>query len=115
MSQAKEKDNMNKAIATLMTVICLAFFTGSIISEAAVGDSYCGQCGTALVIHGEHITTWYETHSFTIHYSDKTSKTEQCTITHTINRIYHACPNGHNVTWYEDVPSNSHSNPKCPG
>lgn len=71
---------MNKAIATLMTVICLAFFTGSIISEAAVGDSYCGQCGAALVIHGENMATWQETHKFTISYSDGTSKTEQCTI-----------------------------------
>lgn len=104
---------MNKVIATLMTVICLAFFTG-MISEAAVGDSYCGQCGTALVTHGELISNWSETHSFTIYYSDNTSKTEQCTITHTVNRIYHACPNGHNVTWYADEPSNYHSNPNCP-
>lgn len=105
---------MKKSLAILMTVVCLMFFFEDMTLHAAVGDNYCGKCGAKLVEHGENIAHWPIYHEVSIHYSDGTTKTETCYAGYSLDRTYHSCPNGHDVTWYEDKSSELHPNPICP-
>lgn len=97
---------MKKGLATLMTVVCLTFFAGNIISQAAVNadPGYCGKCKATMIQHGEHVRTYIENHTVTVG-----GKEETCKITYSVDRTYYTCPNGHGTFIVENSTPIHHS------
>lgn len=89
---------MKKCLAALVAVLCLTFFAGNMVSQAAP-TGHCGTCNAVSIQHGEHLTNYTEAHTVTV-------KGEQvtCYKTFSLDRTYYTCPNGHGTT-YVDIPT----------
>lgn len=109
--------HMKRRIAILVMAAVSVLYLGGISVFAAIekGDSYCGNCGSALIVHQEETARWYTTHQyFKGEYVGGVPVTVECTITHTVLQTTKYCPNRcyDSCSWGDE--STRHNNPGCP-
>lgn len=108
---------MKKRMSVLIVVAIGALYFGGMTAFAAIekGDSFCGNCGSALITHQEESARWNTTHQyFSGAYLDGKPIMIECTITHTVLQTTKYCPNRcyDSCSWGDE--SVRHNSSGCP-